>query len=148
MKYHLAQANIGKTRAPMDSPIMRGFVEQLASINAIADAAPGFVWRLQTEGTNNATELKLFPDPLIIINMSVWESIEALKAYVYIGSHSAVLRDRSKWFERLNVPQQVMWWIEEGHIPTVEDAKERLAKLAKQGPSPDAFTFKTNFPSP
>ena len=148
MKYNLAQVNIAKARAPMDDPIMQGFVEQLDSINAIADAAPGFVWRLQTYGMDNATALQPFENPRILINMSVWDSIESLRAYVYSGPHVQVLRDRAQWFEPMTGPILVLWWIKEGHVPTVDEAKERLALLAEKGPTIEAFTFKISFSPP
>ena len=146
-RFHLAQANIGRIRAPMDSPIMEGFRNQLDPINALADRSPGFVWRLQTED-GNATSIRPFPDERMAINMSVWESLETLQQYVYRSAHVAPLRDRKQWFERIEGPILVLWWVPAGHIPTVGEAQERLRHLEEHGPTPHAFTFRTPFPAP
>ncbi len=145
MNYHLAQANIAKMRGHLADPIMRGFVEQLRPINAVADASPGFVWRLKTTASGDATDLRLFENGMIIFNMSVWESMETLRDYVYRSAHAGPFRNRSEWFEPMPGPSLVMWWIPAGHIPTVEEAKERFAKLAEKGPTQEAFTFKQAF---
>jgi hypothetical protein len=146
-RFHLAQANIGRLRAPMDDPIMDGFRTQLDPINALADCSAGFVWRLQTED-GNATAIRPFPDERMAINMSVWESLETLQQYVYQSAHVGPLRDRKQWFEPIKGPILVLWWIPAGHIPTVGEAQERLRHLENHGPSPHAFTFRTPFPSP
>ncbi len=146
-KHHLAQFNMGRMRGPIASPIMEGFRSQLARINALADASPGFVWRLQTED-GDATAIRAYEDPLMAVNMSVWESLEALHEYVYKSPHVGPLRDRREWFEQLPTPILVLWWIPEGHIPTVEEAKEKLAHLEAHGPGPSAFTFRQPFPAP
>lgn len=146
-KYHLAQLNIGKTAGPMDSPIMEGFAARLDEINAQADVADGFVWRLQTED-GNATSIHAFDDPLLLVNMSVWESIEALHAYTYRTDHRELLRDRAEWFERYDGPYLVLWWVPAGHTPTVEEAQERLANLTADGPTAEAFTFGKRFDPP
>ncbi len=141
---NIVQANVARMRAPLDDPLMAGFVEKLEPLNALADASPGFVWRLQTE-EGDATEIDVFGDELILFNMSVWESIEALEAYVYRSSHVETMRKRSDWFERPDKSPFVLWWIEEGQIPTIEEGKARLEKLWADGPSADAFTFRTRF---
>jgi len=146
-RFHLAQVNIGRVRAPLDDPIMDGFRTQLDPINALADRTPGFVWRLQTED-GNATAIRPYQDELMAINMSVWESLEALKQFVYQSAHVGPLRDRKLWFEPIEGPIQALWWIPAGHIPTVDEAKARLVLLKERGPSPDAFTFRVPFPSP
>ncbi|HEY7818684.1 MAG TPA: DUF3291 domain-containing protein, partial [Vicinamibacteria bacterium] len=146
-KHHLAQFNIGRMRGHIDDPIMEGFKSQLDRINALADASPGFVWRLQTED-GNATAIRAFEDPLMAVNMSVWKSLETLHQYVYKSAHVGPLRDRHEWFEPLGVPILVLWWIPAGHIPTVEEAKDKLAHLRAHGPSPSAFTFRQPFPPP
>lgn len=146
-RFHLAQANIGLLRAPIEDPIMEGFRSQLDSINALADCSPGFVWRLQTED-GNALAIRPFADERMAINMSVWESLEALQQYVYGSAHVGPLRDRKQWFESIEGPILVLWWIPVGHVPTVAEAQERLAHLKERGPSPGAFTFRTPFPSP
>jgi hypothetical protein len=147
-RFHLAQVNIGRLRAPIDDPIMKGFRSQLDPINALADRSPGFVWRLQTED-GNATAIRPFvDDERMAINMSVWESLEALQQYVYKSAHVGPLRDRKQWFEPVDGPILALWWIPAGHIPTVEEAKDRLNHLKEYGPSPEAFTFRTPFPAP
>ena len=147
-RYHLAQVNVGRMRAPIDDPIMEGFRSQLDSINALADRAPGFVWRLQT-ADGNATAIRPYAhDVLMAINMSVWESLEALQQYVYRSAHVGPLRDRKRWFEPLDGPILALWWVPTGHLPTVDEATERLAHLAQHGPSPAAFTFRSPFPRP
>jgi hypothetical protein len=146
-RFHLAQLNIGRIRAPLDDPIMEGFRSQLDPINALADRSPGFVWRLQTED-GNATAIRPFADDRIAVNMSVWESLDALQQFVYRSDHLAPLRDRKQWFERMDGPILVLWWIPAGHTPTVAEAQERLQHLKERGPSPYAFTFRAPFPSP
>jgi hypothetical protein len=146
-RFHLAQVNIGRLRAPIDDPIMEGFRTQLDPINALADRSPGFVWRLQTE-EGNATAIRPYEDERMAINMSVWESLEALQQYVYRSAHVGPLRDRQRWFEPIDGPILALWWIPAGHIPTVDEAKERLRILKERGPSPDAFTFRVPFPPP
>jgi len=146
-RFHLAQANIGLLRAPIEDPIMEGFRSQLDSINALADRSPGFVWRLQTED-GNALAIRPFADQRMAINMSVWESLGALQQFVYGSAHVGPLRDRKQWFESIEGPILVLWWLPVGHVPTVAEALERLAHLKERGPSRDAFTFRTPFPSP
>src|SRR5215212_2317688 len=121
---------------------MADFVARLDEINALADCAPGFVWRLQTpEG--NATYVRAYDDDRILVNMSVWESVEALKEYVYRSAHAELLRARRSWFEQFAGVFVALWWVPAGHIPTVDEAKLRLQHLEEHGPSPFAFTFKT-----
>lgn len=148
MTWHLAQLNIGRLRAPIDDPALADFVANLDPINALADATPGFVWRLQTE-EGNATAIRPFADDeLMAINMSVWESMEALAEYVYRSAHTAFLRRRSEWFERLSEVYLVLWWIPAGTLPTVDEAVARLDHLRTYGPTPEAFTFRQPFPHP
>ena len=146
-QFHLAQVNIGRVRAPLDDPIMDGFRTQLDPINALADRTPGFVWRLQTED-GNAMAIRPFDDERMAINMSVWESLEALQQFVYQSAHLAPLRDRKQWFEPMEGPILALWWVPAGHIPTVVEAQERLAHLKVHGPTAHAFTFRTPFPAP
>ena len=141
---HIVQANIARMRAPLDDPLMAGFAAQLEPLNALADTSPGFVWRLQTE-EGDATEIDVFGDELVLFNMSVWESLEALEAYVYKSDHVQAVQKRSDWFERPTRSPFVLWWIEEGRVPTIEEGKERLEKLWAEGPTPDAFTFRHRF---
>lgn len=145
--YDLAQINIGRMLAPLDDPLMEGFVTQLDTINALADASPGFVWRLQTED-GNATSVRAYADERIIVNMSVWESLEALTAFVYASAHRPVMAQRRRWFARFDGPYMALWWVPRGHIPTVTEARERLDHLRAHGPTPFAFTAKQPFAPP
>ncbi len=145
--WHLAQVNIALPVEPLDSAALAGFVAQLEPVNALADGAPGFVWRLQTED-GDATAIRAFGDDRLIVNMSVWESIEALWAYVYDGGHLEVMRRRREWFTRMAESHMVLWWLPAAEVPTVAEAERRLARLRAEGPTPRAFTFKRRFPSP
>jgi hypothetical protein len=145
--HQIAQINVSRMKAPIEDPLMSGFVAQLAAINARADASPGFVWRLQGAG-GNATYVRAFDDPLIIVNMSVWESIEDLRAFTYRTAHAAVMRDRARWFERLDTAALALWWVPRGHQPSVEEGVDRLACLRSRGESLLAFSFKKPWPAP
>ncbi len=146
-QYHLAQINIGRMLAPIDDPIMAEFVAQLPAINALADASPGFVWRLQTE-SGDATSVKVYDDDRIIVNMSVWESVESLREYAYRSSHTGVLKYRTKWFEKFDGPYMALWWVPAGHIPSPQEGQERLEYLRQHGDTSYAFSFKNIFPEP
>lgn len=145
--FHLAQINIAQARDSMESETMKGFVDRLDAINALADSSPGFVWRLQTE-EGDATSIQAFSDPMLIVNMSVWEDLESLKNYVYKSAHVELIRDRDAWFNKIKNVHQVLWWTPAGHIPTVQEGKEKLALLEKVGPGSDAFTFAKPSPQP
>ncbi len=144
MTYHLAQLNIGRMLAAIDDPIMAEFVANLDRINALADGASGFVWRLQSD-SGNATEFRPFADEMLIVNMSVWESLETLKDYVYKSAHAEIMRNRRQWFEKMDEVFTVLWWIPAGTIPTVEEAKARLESLRQHGETPYAFSFRRSF---
>jgi hypothetical protein len=144
--YNLAQINIGRMLAPLDSPVMEGFVRQLDPINALAESSAGFVWRLQDD-SGNATDIAYNDDPMIIVNMSVWESVEALQQFVYKSRHIGVFRDRSKWFEKSNQANYALWWVPEGHFPTVAEGRERLEHYRRHGATPYAFWFSQLFPA-
>lgn len=144
--WQLAQINIARFRAPIDAPQLVGFVEMLDPINAIADVAPGFVWRLQTD-EGNATSIHAFDDDLILVNMSVWESVEELNAFVYRSRHFEVFRRRREWTEHMEQAYLALWWIPAGTIPTVEEGKRRLDLLIERGPTPEAFTITKPFPA-
>jgi uncharacterized protein DUF3291 len=152
MSYLLAQVNIGRLRAPIDSPVLAGFVAGLDPVNASADAAPGFVWRLQTE-EGNATAVRAFEwdagdSAGVIMNMSVWQSVEALAGFVYSAEHRAVLRRRREWFEPMTQAYTALWWIRAGTLPTVADAEDKVRYLRAHGPTPLAFTLRVHFPPP
>lgn len=142
--YHLAQINIARMLAPEDDPIMADFFANIDRINALAESAPGFVWRLQTDD-GDATALRIFDDNMLIVNMSVWESIDALWEYTYKSDHVGIMRRRTEWFSRMDNHHLAMWWIPAGMLPTTEDARDKLAHFDAHGPTPLAFDFKTRF---
>ena len=136
---HVAQINIGTMVAPTDDPAVAEFMDALDRVNAVADAAPGFVWRLQTD-EGNATSIHVFPDPLQLVNMSVWESVDALKAYVYRSEHVEFFRRRAEWFVP-DAKRVALWHVAPGALPDVDDGARRVAFLEHRGPSPYAFGF-------
>ena len=142
--FHLAQVNIGRARGEMTDPVMAGFVNRLAEINALADASPGFVWRLQTED-GDATAVRPYADTRILINLSVWADLASLRAYVYRSPHATVMRSRRAWFERFDRVYVALWWVPAGHRPTVAEAVERLSYLEQHGPTAHSFTFAEPF---
>ena len=144
--FQLAQLNIAVMQAPLESPSMADFVANLDRINALAEAAPGFVWRLQTEA-GDATALRPLGDN-VLVNMSVWQDVDSLNRYVYKSAHVEVMRRRKEWFERMAQAYLVLWWVPGGHRPTIEEAKQRLDLLRELGPTPRAFTFRTAFAPP
>lgn len=146
--WHLAQINIGRLNYPVDDPRTAEFMDNLDPINALAEASPGFIWRLQDE-SGNATALRGFDDPTILPNLSVWTSPQALKDYVFKSDHARFLRRRGEWFEQMDdLPVLTMWWIPAGHIPTLAEARERVEHLAANGPSEYAFSFRPLFEPP
>jgi hypothetical protein len=144
-EYHIAQVNIGRILAELSDPVMAGFVNRLDEINALADASPGFVWRLIVND-GNATYLQPFGDPRMLLNMSVWETVEQLRHFVYKTMHVELLRKRHAWFEKLAGVYMALWWVPVGHIPSVDEAKRRLAHLEAHGPTEFAFTFQSLVP--
>ncbi len=145
--YHVAQVNIGTPVGPVTSEAMAGFMALLEPVNALADASPGFVWRLQT-AEGDATTVRVFDDERFIVNMSVWESLDQLGDFVFRGFHAEVMRRRREWFRRMQDPYTAVWWIPAGTVPTVRDAEYRLLSLRAQGPTPYAFTIQRAFPPP
>ncbi len=145
--YHLAQINIAKAKADMESSIMEGFVKRLNEINILADDSKGFVWRLQTDD-GDATGIRILDDPKLIVNMSVWRDIESLKNYVYKSAHVELIRDRGTWFNKMIETQIALWWIPAGDIPSVKNGEEKLNYLEDNGPTELAFTFARMFPQP
>ncbi|MCQ4209407.1 DUF3291 domain-containing protein [Streptomyces longispororuber] len=137
---HLAELNVVTLRHPFEDSRMASFVELLNPVNAEADGAPGFVWRLVEEGAEDATGLRPAGED-VVVNLSVWESPEALWDFTYRSGHLEVMRRRREWFDRHLEAHLVLWWVPAGHIPTVDEALERLADLRSHGPSPRAFTF-------
>lgn len=145
-QYHLAQLNIARLLAPIDSPPLADFVANLERINALAEQSLGFVWRLQTDA-GDATEIDYFGNDHIV-NLSVWTSVEALHDYVYRSAHVEILRRKKEWFSTMRDRHMVLWWVKAGHLPTIEEAGEKLSLLREAGPTAQAFTFKTPFPAP
>jgi hypothetical protein len=141
---HLAQVNVARALEPLDSPRLRDFVAALAPVNALADAAPGFVWRLQTED-GDATAVRVDADPCVIVNLSVWESLEALWAFVYGSAHVGVMQRRRTWFQRPVETHVALWWTPPGTTPEVDEAMTRLAEHRRAGPTRRAFDFKHPF---
>ena len=142
--HHLSQVNISRMIAPLSNPIMAEFVAQLDSINRLADKSPGFVWRLQTQ-EGDATNIRAYDDELILFNLSVWESIDALKQFVYRSQHGKVMRDRQKWFHKSEGINMALWWVSIGHIPTNGEANKRLKYLKDYGESGYAFSYRKQF---
>ncbi len=140
---HLAQLNIARMKFPLGAPEMAGFVARLEDINALADAAPGFVWRLQTED-GDATAIDFFGNDYLV-NMSVWRDLESLREFAFRSAHREVLARRHEWFEVMEEAYAVLWWIPAGTIPTLEEADTRLQALRRDGPTPRAFTFARPF---
>ncbi|HKW96294.1 MAG TPA: DUF3291 domain-containing protein [Bryobacteraceae bacterium] len=145
--YQLAQINIARLIAPLDDPRIAEFVRQLDPINELADKSEGFVWRLQSE-SGNATDIAYNDDPLIIPNMSVWESLEDLKNFVHRSQHVGVFRDRRKWFEKMSLPHYCLWWAPRGHRPEIAEGRERLEHYQRHGSTPYAFWFHEWYPAP
>jgi hypothetical protein len=145
--WHLAQVNIGRMVAPLDSPVMAGFVAKIDEFNALADRSPGFIWRFQGDA-GNATYLRPYEDDRIIFNLSVWQTPDHLKAYVYRTGHADLVRQRQQWFEHSDQAILALWWIAAGHTPSVEEAKNRLEHLRTHGSTAHAFTFRQLFPPP
>ena len=146
-KWHIAQLNVATAVAPLDSPELADFMAALDGINALAEAAAGFVWRLRSD-SGNATDIKVTDDPNFIVNMTVWESAELLFQFVYRSSHAKVMARRREWFKKPSEAHQVLWWVPAGHTPTINEALERLRHLRTQGSTPHAFTFKDRYLAP
>lgn len=152
MAFQLAQVNIARLVAPMESPELADFVSALDPVNAVADRAPGFVWRLQTE-EGNATSVVAFEwdaaaSAGVIVNLSVWQSVDHLLDFVYGDEHRAVLRQRRRWFEQMADAYTALWWVPTGHEPSTDEAEDRVRHLRRRGPSPYAFTLRDTFPAP
>jgi hypothetical protein len=146
-EFHLAQVNIARMKGPLDSAVMAGFVARIAEINALADAHPGFVWRLPS-GVAGDAYLRPYDDDRVLFNLSSWRTVDDLRRYVYRSVHVELLRRRHEWFDKLDSPQVALWWIPAGQPPTVDEAKARLAHLQENGATSIAFDFRRLFPPP
>ena len=147
MSHHIAQLNIARFVKPADHPDNADFVNSLDRVNAVAEEQKGFVWRFTGTG-NDALDVQAFEDPKVAVNMSVWTDLESLASFVYRNEeHLSIMRRRREWFSKVEF-RLVLWWVREGHTPTVDEAKRRLACLKDDGPTANAFTFRDPFPSP
>jgi hypothetical protein len=145
--WHLAQINIGRTSAPLDDPAMAEFMAALDPVNALADRSPGFVWRLKDD-SGHATYIRAFDDPRMIVNISVWKSLAALREFTYRSGHSGVLARRRQWFEKLDRPHLALWWLPAGATPTTAEALARLDHHGRHGETEFAFTLSKPYPAP
>ncbi len=145
--FHLAQANIAVSRFPLDAAEMEGFTSRIEEINAIADTLPGFVWRIPDDDAEERAQA-VFGLERMVYNLTLWDSAESLGSFVYRSDHMDVMRQRASWFEPSERSPFVLWWVPAGHLPTIEESRDRFEMLWKQGPSPDAFTFRQRFESP
>lgn len=145
-RYHLAQLNIAMLREPLESPGMADFVANLERINALAEASPGYLWRLQDEA-GDATAIRPFGAD-VLVNLSLWRDVQSLSDYVYKSAHSEMLKRRREWFDKAEQAHMVLWWVPAGHRPGVEEAAERLAHLRAHGSSAHAFGFRQAFAAP
>ena len=145
--WQIAQLNIASALYPLDDPRMSGFVGQTDDVNALAERSPGFVWRHESDSDDDE-EAAVAEDPSLIVNLSVWDSIESLHDFAYRSAHKLALSDRQQWFRRIDGAYQVLWWVPAGYQPDLQEAMNKLKLLDSQGPSPDAFTFKSRFPPP
>jgi heme-degrading monooxygenase HmoA len=140
----LAQINVARLLYGQDDPRLADFIDNLDRVNALAEGSEGFLWRLKDE-TGNATQIAFDDDPRVIVNMSVWESVEALEAFAYKTVHRRFVQRRKEWFSLFGAPYVALWWIEDGRWPDALEGRRRLAHLGQYGPSPYAFTFKSRF---
>jgi hypothetical protein len=145
--YHLAEINVARAIAPLDSPELKEFMDALDTINGLAERSPGFVWRFKTDN-GNATSVRLYDDPRIIVNLSVWTSPEALRDYAYRTDHADFWRRRRAWFEEWPGPSFALWWVPAGTRPDLAEGRRRLEHLAQHGPTPEAFGFRDRFAPP
>lgn len=144
MEFYLAQVNIAKMLASIDSPVMAAFVDNLDRINATAENSKGFIWRLKDD-SNNATSIKIFDDDFLIVNMSVWDTAESLFQFVYQSNHMEVFKRRREWFEKMPEMHMAQWYIPEQHLPSVNEAVDRLLYLRAHGETPFSFSFRKRF---
>ena len=147
MKYHLAQINVGRFHFPAEDPRNADFMDNLDGINALAEASPGFIWRLKDD-SGNATSIRAFDDPHILVNMSVWDTLESLQLFAYRSEHVKFFRRRSEWFTDFGGPSMALWWVKAGHLPPPAEGRAMLEHITMHGSTPTAFTFREKFASP
>jgi hypothetical protein len=142
----LAEINVARLKHPLTDPRIAEFVANLDAVNAIAESSPGFVWRLKDE-SGNATQISAYEDPLIIVNMSVWDTPESLYEFAYRTVHRSFVQRRKEWFELFGAQYLALWWIEDGRYPNVGDGQRRLAHLERFGPTAWSFNYRRLFPA-
>ena len=136
---YLAQINIARFRTEPEDPINQDFFDNIDHINVIAEASPGFIWRLKDEESGDATSINVFDDHRMIVNMSVWASAEEFVAYVYKSDHAQIMAKRKIWFEEIDLPHLAIWWVEEDQLPTAEDGRRMVELLYQTGPTEEVF---------
>lgn len=147
-RFYIAEFNISRLKAPLDSPLMKEFVDFLAPVNRFAEESPGYVWRLAApDGQASSYLPPAYEDEMIVTNLTVWQDLDSLRDFVYQTVHAYFLRSRKKWFEQMAENKVVLWWIEKDHIPSVDEGKGKLKCLEEMGPTPEAFTFQKAFDS-
>ncbi|MDH3752946.1 MAG: DUF3291 domain-containing protein [Acidimicrobiia bacterium] len=146
-RWQLAQFNVARLLVPIDHPQVADFVDNLDRVNELAEATPGFVWRLQSD-SGNATDIEVEDDEMMIVNMSVWADPESLFDFTYRTSHAEIMRRRAEWFEARVEMHLVLWWVPAGHEPSLDEALDRLGKLRANGPTSEAFTLRDRFDPP
>ena len=142
--FHLAQLNIAAAKADSESDIMRGFFDRIDEIHDLAENAPGFIWRYDDDEGVDIAE-RVFGDPLLLINLTLWQDIASLREFVYKSIHKELIQGRKDWFHKMPEMHQVMWWVPAGQIPKIQQAKDKLDLIRKQGPSAAAFSFAKPF---
>jgi hypothetical protein len=145
--WHLAQLNVARAVAAYDSPELASFMDRLEDINALGESAGGFVWRLKNDD-GNTIGIGAHPDPLVVFNLSVWESVDDLYDFAYHSGHMDVFRRRKEWFGPFGAASMAMWWLPAGELPAMDEALRRLTLVDEIGPTPEAFTFRSRFPPP
>lgn len=146
MSHHLAQLNIARMRFTIEDPRMADFVANLDTVNGHAERSPGFVWRMVGDTPAERAAVGFGAD--MLVNLSVWASVEPFRAFVASAPHLPIMRRRAEWFERMPTPHAVLWWVLDGHRPSLVEARQRLDRLAVEGPSPVAFTLGRPFDPP
>ena len=148
--FHLAQYNVGRIRSPLDHPDVAEFIAALDPINALAEASPGFVWRLTGEDGQSSSyvEVDEIDDPLLIVNYSIWKNLDSLKHFIHRSGHMAYLRRRLEWFEHSEEATSVAWWIPVATIPDVSEAHRRLIRLREHGPTATGWPLTKPWPRP
>lgn len=145
-EFYIAELNISRLKAPLDSPQMKEFVDFLEPVNKFAEQSSGFVWRLAaSDGTPSSYLPPAYEDEMIVTNLSVWKDIDSLKSFAYNSVHTYFLKNRKKWFDQMSSRQVVLWWLDPHHIPTLDEAKQKLQYLDEHGSTALAFTFQALF---